>query len=182
MVCLAQIDVGGAASAKYTRPSCAGLDLHDSGTREKTRAVPIERMRPLVTLFSPEYADLYAPARKQERGAGRMSHCMRPSRRIRSEAVIFPVPTTRIRMRKSYSQNRRLVLYVLAESVKPFPHNSDALRGAGFTFNTDNETHLSKLVDNRLSANVERAPALCILKNIIQIHLIAHCDLGSRDG
>ena len=98
MVCLAHVVDGGAASAKYTRPSCAGLDLHDWATREKTRAVAVEQMRPLVNLFSPQYANLYAPAKKQDREVGRMSHCMRPSRRIRSEAVIFPVPTARIHM------------------------------------------------------------------------------------
>ena len=83
---------------------------------------------------------------------------------------------------KSSSQNSRLVLYVFAESVKPFPHKTDALHGASVTFNADNETRLSKLVDKRLSANVERAPAFCIKKDIVHTHFIAHWDFGGREG
>ena len=79
----------------------------------------MERMRPLVNLFSPEYADLYALARKRDRAAGRMSHCMRPRGRIRSEAVIVPVPTARIHMRKAPAKTAG---WFLRRHKLPTPH------------------------------------------------------------
>ena len=81
----------------------------------------MERMRPLVNLFSPEYANLYAPAKKRDRKAGRMSHCMRPSRRIRSEAVIFPVPTAQIHMRKAPAKTAGWFYMYLRRVSNHFP-------------------------------------------------------------
>ena len=50
-----------------------------------------------------------------------MSHYMRPSRRIRSEAVIFPMPTARIHMRKAPAKTAGWFYMYLRRVSNHFP-------------------------------------------------------------
>ena len=69
--------------------------------------------------------------------AAQQTHEVRSSDRARAHR---PYPHA-----KSASHDRQLVLYVFAESVQPFPHKTNALRGTSLTFDANYETRSSEL-------------------------------------